>query len=134
MSRRPPQFLIDEIDRLLAMEKKCCNKLRRYLETLPNKVPECILSLFAPDAMSLEKKQVRDVREKRLTVSSPVSVGPGSSNKRSISMIPCDAQANERPKSQRRITGKQTVKTKNDKCFGKQALFGGVPLTSASFF
>ena len=114
LSRRPPQYLIDEIDRLLAMEKKCCNKLRRYLETLPDKVPECILSLFAPNAMSLEKQQVRDVREKRLTVSSSVSVGPGNSNKRSISMVSLDAQANERPKPQRRITGKQTVKTNDE--------------------
>jgi hypothetical protein len=40
LNTRPPQYLIDEIDRLLALERKSTTALLKYLQLLQDKVPE----------------------------------------------------------------------------------------------
>ena len=58
LDRSPPRYLVDEIDRLLPMEKTCTKKLRQYLKSLHGKVSDRILALFEPQAESVEQRKV----------------------------------------------------------------------------
>ena len=58
LNRGAPQYLLDEVDRLLSLEKESTQDLRRYIEKLPCQVPSEILDLFRDDAESEEIRRV----------------------------------------------------------------------------
>ena len=58
IGRRPPKYLLDEIDRLLALEKQTTSGLRKYLKQLQTKVPDEILQSFSGDAERIEERIV----------------------------------------------------------------------------
>ena len=62
LSRRPPKFLMDEIERLLQLEVECTNKLHDYISSLTCDVPSAILQLFPPTAETDEERRVLSVR------------------------------------------------------------------------
>jgi len=89
LDRKPPQFLLDEIDRLLALERACTQKMLRYLKTLTGKVPPDILELFASGAEVKEREEVNRARDrKRNGTSSPVSTTPCKPSKRPLGSVP----------------------------------------------
>ena len=59
LDRKPPKYLLDEIDRLLALEKQSTQDLSKYLHNLKGKVPGAILALFSSDAEEKECLQVQ---------------------------------------------------------------------------
>ena len=61
-SRKLPQYLIDEIDRLLALEKSSTARLKSYIRSLECSLPPEILRLFNEDA---EAEELRTVNLKR---------------------------------------------------------------------
>ena len=96
LDRKPPQDLVDEIDRLLALEKTCTRKLAKYLKSLHGKVPDAVLALFAPHAEELEEEQVQAARAKAMN---------GTKHSRVNGTAQPAAQLQETKR--RRITGKQ---------------------------
>eukprot|EP00973_Karenia_brevis_P027303 3764420-Karenia_brevis.AAC.1 len=62
MNARPPQFLQEEMQRLLALEGRSTEGLRRYLEALDCHVPAEIMALFHPEAAEREARQVAQAR------------------------------------------------------------------------
>ena len=64
LSRRPPAYLVAEIDRLLALEASSTAELLRYLHSFSRwVVPEHIIALFGAKAESLEAQAVRAARQ-----------------------------------------------------------------------
>jgi hypothetical protein len=66
LSRPPPKYLIDEIDRLCALEKDCTQRLAEYLKSLPCDVPKAVLDLFRPNAVEQEQREVARIRSENL--------------------------------------------------------------------
>ena len=52
LNRGAPQYLLDEVDRLLKLEKASTEDLKEYIENLPCQVPSEILELFRDNAES----------------------------------------------------------------------------------
>ena len=64
LSRPPPQYLVAEIDRLLALERTSISELSDYIDRLPQGlVPDTILGLFRNGADSEEAQAVRNSRQ-----------------------------------------------------------------------
>ena len=69
LGHRPPMYLVDEITRLLQLEKESTKALRAYLEWLPaGAVPDSILALFEAGAEAAELRRVTSVRSANLGV------------------------------------------------------------------
>ena len=68
LNRKPPQYLVDEVDRLLGLEKSCTRRLAKEIRALKGKVPDKILALFSEDAEEIEQRQVQAIREKNMTM------------------------------------------------------------------
>ena len=66
LNARPPQYLLDEINRLLQLEKTTTKELHRYLQDLACPVPQAVLDLFAPDTEEKEAQEVSLARKRRL--------------------------------------------------------------------
>ena len=62
LNRGAPQYLLDEVDRLLELEKESTEDLKKYIENLPCQVPSEILELFRDNAESEELRRVVAVR------------------------------------------------------------------------
>ena len=72
LDRTPPRYLLDEVDRLLGLEKTCTRRLAKYVRSLQGKVPPEVLALFASDAEENERRQVEKARDKA-TASTPLT-------------------------------------------------------------
>jgi len=72
LNARPPQYLIDEMDRLLQLEESTTTDLHRYLRDLPCRVPPTVLALFAPDAEDRESREVATMRKRKVFASAPL--------------------------------------------------------------
>ena len=59
---RPPRTLLDEIDRLAALERHSATRLRCYLESLDCSVPANVLALFKDGALEEEQKEIERLR------------------------------------------------------------------------
>ena len=107
LNRKPPQYLLDEIDRLLRLERKCTARLASYIQSLGVPVPQQILNLFVQGAEQRELEEVLAARADRAAPSSSAPPGLGSaSSKRVPSNVSIDAQAGIQRK-RRRLYGKQ---------------------------
>ena len=101
LSRRPPSYLVREIDRLLDLEKGTTERLHAYISSLPRGlVPDAVLTLFVPNAEAKQLAHVESVRGGRVqqdvsTTSMPTSklraskktlpdAAPSSSSKRTL--------------------------------------------------
>ena len=75
MDTRPPQTLLAEIARLVALESGSAAELHRFLKTLECEIPAYIHALFLPGACEEEKKEVERLRknQKALEPSAPVT-------------------------------------------------------------
>ena len=62
LSARPPQYLLDELDRLENLEAASLGELVSYIQSLPCDVPEGILELLRDDAVAKEAQRVQNVR------------------------------------------------------------------------
>ena len=62
LESRPPQYLLDEIDRLLQLEEECHPKLVEYIDALLLEVPEQIRSILEPEAPARELRLVEEAR------------------------------------------------------------------------
>ena len=58
LESRPPQYLLDEMSRLLSLEKSSTVRLKAYLDTLECPIPQDVLRLFDPDAVEREAAEV----------------------------------------------------------------------------
>ena len=63
LSRLPPAYLVQEIDRLLELESRSTTALRKHLASLKAKIPQDILALFNADAMKQEAAEVHAARQ-----------------------------------------------------------------------
>ena len=60
LSAKPPQYLLDELDRLMHMEEKSLSELVEYIDALPMELPTEIKNyVLAKDGASQEKKRVQ---------------------------------------------------------------------------
>ena len=77
LSRPPPRFLVEEIDRLLAVERTSTKRLRDHLQQLHTNsvgvVPSEILDLLAPDAEEVERIAV--AKHRSMVASSACRMG-----------------------------------------------------------
>ena len=62
LSARPPQYLLDELERLSRLEEKSHKKLVEYIESLQIEVPPAIMDLLRVDAAREQVQQVKTVR------------------------------------------------------------------------
>lgn len=70
---RPPKYLLDEIDRLLRLEKNTTKALEGYIKNLPCPVSSAILDLFTDHAETREAQAVSTARARK--VDAPVGLG-----------------------------------------------------------
>jgi hypothetical protein len=63
LSARPPQYLLDEIERMLRLEDRSLAELIQYINDLPTNVPAEIMEVLAVDAAALEEKRVEAHRK-----------------------------------------------------------------------
>jgi len=63
LSARPPQYLLDELERLASLEATSHEDLLAYIDALPMEVPPAILGLLARDAPAAEVRRVRAHRD-----------------------------------------------------------------------
>ena len=59
LSSKPPQYLIDELDRLLRLEDKSYQELIAYIDSLEIEIPSAIQEILDPQAA---RRQVEDVK------------------------------------------------------------------------
>ena len=93
LSKKPPQFLLDELNRLEQIEKASLQELIDYLESLPLEVPAQIMELFAEDAVAKEANAVSLRRQGEVApVANPQKTenGSRSGGKTSVSEIVLD--------------------------------------------
>ena len=69
LNARPPQYLLDEIDRLLQLERTTTRDLQQYLRDLQCDVPPEILALFHQEAEDMEVRETEALRKKKAPVS-----------------------------------------------------------------
>ena len=60
LETRPPQYLLDELERLEKMEAESLPELLRYIRSLDFDIPQYVEDLFEPDA--LDKDAVNEFR------------------------------------------------------------------------
>ena len=93
LSARPPQYLLDELERLEGLEEKTLEELVRYLELLGVDMPQFIRDyVLAKDGAAQERRLVSEKRmqtptvaarpKKRLTSKTTVVVEPVSKSAR----------------------------------------------------
>ena len=78
LSSRPPQYLLDELDRLAKAEKTSFEELMAYIDALPLDVPSAIVDLMKPAADEAQVREVQAVRSKRSAVSAQRAADAGS--------------------------------------------------------
>ena len=83
LSCPPPQYLVDEIGRLLNLERSGTAALWTYLQSLPFKLPSSIRSLFMPGVEERETQRIAAARAAHrqtyvIILALPVQTGPNS--------------------------------------------------------
>ena len=68
LSSRPPKELLDEIDRLLALEAKSHKELVAYMQSLDLILPGEILRILSDEAVTHEEKEVSSVRASSMKI------------------------------------------------------------------
>ena len=76
LNARPPQYLLDEIDRLLQLERTTTRDLQQYLRDLQCDVPPEILALFHQEAEAMEIRETQALRKKNASVSKQAPAVP----------------------------------------------------------
>jgi hypothetical protein len=89
---RPPQYLLDEIDRLLQLEEECHHELVEYIDALPQ-VPEEIRSILEAEAPARQLRLVQKARLPAVSHEQPCS----NTVKHEGSTPPCATQSASRP-------------------------------------
>ena len=103
LSRRPPAYLVTEIDRILALERSSAAELLAYLHGLPKHlVPEEVLAFFRAGAEAEEAKAVHDARRAQ----KPHPSTQPDERRADIGPTP-PTQAGAQPAKRRRLWGKQ---------------------------
>ena len=66
LSSRPPQYLLDELDRLLQLERSSHEELQRYLESLPLDLPAEIVNLLRVESAMEQEQLVQSIRAREV--------------------------------------------------------------------
>ena len=81
LNRAPPQYLVNEIVRLLGLEREITAELARYVATLPaGLVPESVRALFRSDAEEAERRVVAEKRAQHVGGTSDDMPATGSTH------------------------------------------------------
>ena len=88
LESRPPQYLLDEIDRLLQLEEESHPKLVEYIDSLPLEIPAQIRRILEPEAKARELRLVEEAR-------SPVAADehPRSNDAKNEGAVSSDARS-----------------------------------------
>ena len=77
LSTRPPQYLVDELDRLSRLEKESHKDLVKYMESLPIDLPPKIMDILRVGA---PREQIQQVKEARTSAKSTIAAETASSH------------------------------------------------------
>ena len=89
MNVRPPQYLLDECDRLLGLEQKSTTRLKDYISKLSCNIPAKVLAVFDGNA---EEREMREVVEARARQAPIVHATSGRKRLRFKQSVPSQSQ------------------------------------------
>ena len=122
LSARPPQYLVDELERLQRLENTSLHELVDYINSLPMETPANILELFDKDAAAAECRRVNEHRARVMqtsTVANPTTPPARSASRKNVPLTPPPMTP---PSKRRRLTFKQSPA-----CASKHVLRGNAP-------